>query len=114
VLKAGVGLWSACGVFDTSDLQISCLWSSLIRDVRGRKGQTAGTDTIFMSTFVNRIGFIFPPLRALAVAGVCHIYLEFIPNQFLWLDYLALLYISSNLPFCRFLRSVCVFRQSLL
>jgi len=39
-------------MFDSSDLQISSLWNSFIRDVRKQKGQTAGTDTIFMSTFV--------------------------------------------------------------
>ena len=53
--------------------------------------------------YTYRIGFIFPPLRALAAAGVCHIYLEVNRNQFLWLGYLALLYIYSNLLFCHVL-----------
>jgi hypothetical protein len=39
-------------VFGTSDLQMSCLWSSLIRDVRKKQGHNAGTVRLFMSTFV--------------------------------------------------------------
>jgi hypothetical protein len=77
-------------MLDTRDLQISCLWSSLIRYVSKQPGQTAGSDTLFMSAFVTlSCRFHFAPLRALAVAGVCHIYLEFIPNQFLCLGYLV-------------------------
>jgi hypothetical protein len=55
-----------------------------------------------------RMDFIFPLLRALAVAGVCHMYLGIIPKQFLWLGYLVLLYISSDLRFCLILGLLCI------
>ena len=69
-------------------------------------------DALYLLPLPYLVGIIFPPLGALAVAGVCHTYLELIPSQFLLLEYLVLLCISSDLPFCLIFMSFCVFRQS--